>query len=447
MASPKNSNKQKRKEYEDSDGNSVEYSSPFDVNNQIYFCGVPFRLDTYSGCTHKCKYCFVRAAELFSASRGNKGNYVVPADPNVIRLQLVSAFDTTKERESIVTEWLRHRVPIHWGGMSDPFQHAERKFRVSKKVMEMLEWYDYPTVISTKGIVLTDIAEDPSYMNLLKRGKFAVQVSLITYDDDFLAKIEPGVPSGTERMQVLEKLAEAGVWTAVRIQPMIVNSIVERKLPEFIEKLSKIGVKHLIVEAYKAPVRAEEELKFIWDLCPETIKEYQYSDAKMEGFEKILPTWRKWQYVKVVKEECAKYGITYGAADNDLRDMGDVTCCCGIENIPGFENFWHYEAGHAAKIAKVKGFVTLDDMQQFWHGEKTFPIHNEIMRQKYNAIYGKVAATPKFAIDTYWGEGGESSPECIFSMRQSQRDGKLVYERIDPIPLLEAKKSEQSSMF
>jgi len=42
---PKNNNKE------------IEYSSPFNVNNQIYFCGVPFRLDSYSGCTHHCSYC------------------------------------------------------------------------------------------------------------------------------------------------------------------------------------------------------------------------------------------------------------------------------------------------------------------------------------------------------------------------------------------------------
>lgn len=426
----------------------IEYTSPFNVNNQIYFCGVPFRMDSYSGCTHGCKYCFVRAAELTSASRDNRGQYIISADIQDIRRNMLTALDSNSSRESIVIEWLRHRVPIHWGGMSDPFQHAERKFRTSKKIMELLSWYEYPTVISTKGIVLTDLADDPEYLKLLKEGKYLVQISLITDNDEFIGRIEPGTPSAARRMETLAKLADAGIYTAVRIQPVIPNSIVERGIPEFVEKLSKIGVKHVIAEAYKVPIRANKEVQEIWELCPETPREYyQYNDVKSAGFELLLPTWRKWQYVKVLIKACHENGITYGAADNDLRDMGDTVCCCGTDNVPGFENNWKYEAGHAAKIAKEKGYVHLKDMQQFWHGEKAFSIHNDVLRHQSKAETGMAKVTPKYAVDEMWLKGGEMSPECIFSMRKSQRDGVLVYERIDPVPLLEAQQIEQHRMF
>ena len=35
------SNNKSKKIYKDEEGNGVEYTAPFDVNNQIYFCGVP----------------------------------------------------------------------------------------------------------------------------------------------------------------------------------------------------------------------------------------------------------------------------------------------------------------------------------------------------------------------------------------------------------------------
>jgi DNA repair photolyase len=34
------------------------YSSPLSLTSQFYFCPVPLRLDTYSGCSHGCIYCF-----------------------------------------------------------------------------------------------------------------------------------------------------------------------------------------------------------------------------------------------------------------------------------------------------------------------------------------------------------------------------------------------------
>jgi len=83
----------------------------------------------------------------------------------------------------------------------------------------------------------------------------------------------------------------------------------------------------------------------------------------MEGFELHLPSWRKWKYTKILLQICHENGMTYGAADNDLRDMGDVICCCGIDNLPGFENFWRYQASQAAQLAKQNGYVTITDME------------------------------------------------------------------------------------
>ncbi len=424
-------------------GKEIEYSSPFNVNNQIYFCGVPFRLDTYSGCSHRCSYCFVRAAELTSASRDNRGQYIIAANPQDVRRDLITALDSGESRESINIEWLRHRVPIHWGGMSDPFQVIERKFGVSKKIMELLSWYKYPTVISSKGT----ICSEPEYLKLLKEGNYAYQVSLVSDDDEFLKALEPNAPSAGERLKLLELLANNGIWTAVRIQPVIPSSPVERGLPSLVARLAKIGVKYIVSEGYKVPVRAAPEQQYIWELCPDTAREYQYNDVSSEGFEKLLPTWRKWQYVKVLKQLCAEHNILYGCGDNDLRDLGDVVCCCGIDNVPGFENFWRYQASQAAQIAKEKGFVHLDDLQSYWHGEKSFSIHNDILRLQRKAETGMSKVTPKYAIDEMWERGGPMSPECMFSMRRSQRDGRMIYKRIDPVPVLESKRVEQRSMF
>ncbi len=34
------------------------YASPISMTSRFYFCPVPFRMDTYSGCFHDCVYCF-----------------------------------------------------------------------------------------------------------------------------------------------------------------------------------------------------------------------------------------------------------------------------------------------------------------------------------------------------------------------------------------------------
>lgn len=422
--------------------NREEYTAPFDISNQLFFCGIPFRLDTYNGCSHQCSYCFVRKAEINSASRNNRGGKILVANPYEIKHDLNIALDTNQDRANAVTEWLRHRIPIHWGGMSDPFQPCEIVYKASKNVMNYLSWYNYPTVISTKGILL----QSPEYLESLKAGNYAVQCSLISDDEEFVGQLEPGAPTPRERLKMLETLANLGIWTAVRIQPMIPNSVVERDLPNFVKRLADIGVKFIVTEGYKAAATDIVGKNIVFDLAPEARNEYLYADVKSEGFEYSMPTWRKYKYVKVLKEVAHQYNIKVGCGDNDLRDFGDVICCCGIDELSGFENFWRYQASQAALVAKTKGFVSLDDMQQYWHGEKTFAIHNQNIRDSYSENFGKVASSPKFAVDFMWQQGGAMSPECIFSLKRATRDLKLVYEYRNPIPILEKQHTGQSTM-
>lgn len=438
------------------------YSGEFSVNNQLYFCGIPFRLDSYSGCTHNCAYCFARANSQFNISVTMHGNQdkIIPADPKYFKSKLALANRGMEDRSDINVEWLRHRVPIHWGGMSDPFQPCERKYRVSQEYMDYLSLYKYPTVISTKG---TPMLLEPEYLSLLKEGLYAVQTSLVCSDDLLLAQLEPGAPSATARLEALESLSAAGIWTAVRIQPMIPDTPIESDLGAFIARIAKAGVKHVLVESYKASSNSDRTA-LMWKLFPGAINNFKYPDSNRQSHEKLIPSWRKWKYVKTARALCHEHGMTFGAADNDLRDQGDVVCCCGIDNLPGFENFWRYQASQAAVIAKAKGVVSLEDMQEYWSGgEQTLDTGNTenypeyqayrraskgrvaiqagAMRDEFNAT--GVQHTAKACIEYSWQRGGSNSPECMVCMKRVQMDGKTAYQYRDPVPLLELEDKEQ----
>jgi len=420
-----------------------EYSSEFGVNNQIYFCGVPFRLDSYSGCTFMCKYCFSRTSELTNISNKNRQSNILVPDPKNFKRYLAIALDQGLKRADINIEWLRHKVPIHWGGMSDPFQPCEAKYKITKAWLEYLNWYQYPVVISTKSTMLVE----PEYLQLLKEGNYAVQITLITDDDNIVKQLEPNAPSATERLNAISKLVEAGIWVAVIIQPMIPNSPIENKLPEYITKLAKLGVNHVLIEAYKVQVRNSIDMNYIWQLFPEATKAYNFNDTQSFGFELLLPSWRKYQYVKVAKTVCKENNITFGAADNDMRDFGDVVCCCGIDNLKGFENFWKYQASQAAKIAKEQGTVSLGDMQQFWSGDKG-SIAEQAGEMRNTAKAHKANITAKYAIDFMWNKGNECSPAVMPSMNiDSDNNGNIIYKYKDPTNKLENNYTEQFTLF
>src|SRR5271165_6733484 len=117
------------------------YTNPFSVTSQFYFCGLPLRLDTYRGCAFQCGFCFARF-------RGGNtpGKAIVPANPKSIERIITRAHRCEHEEEAgIVGQFLKKRVPVHLGGMSDPFQPAETRFRVTQTTLRVLSRFEYPT--------------------------------------------------------------------------------------------------------------------------------------------------------------------------------------------------------------------------------------------------------------------------------------------------------------
>ena len=411
------------------------YTNPLSVNEQFFFCGVPLRLDTYSNCSHNCSYCFARALELTNASKAKSKGIIKPADPHDIQHVLTKAMDWSKKYSDIEVEWLRRKVPIHWGGMSDPFQPCERKYKVSAKVMEHLNWYMYPTVISTKGSMIAE----QEYIDRLLEGLYAVQITLISRNDELIGQLEPGAPSAAERLKVLEKLASAGIWTACRIQPVIPGSIVETDMKGFIGTLANTGIKHVVVEGYKPSVWFKDGYRKVNEVCGGDVTlEY----GQQTGSEFFLPTWRKWEYLQVALQAAHEHGITVGAADNDLRDMGDVECCCGIDKVPGFENYWTYQTARMATIAKKNGIVELDDLLMEWTGRQTITMNKNAAALMCDDITGEPIKAPiKYFVDRAWQLGDQHSAACMPNMKQIYHNGAIAYRYEFKLDKLEQSKA------
>ena len=94
--------------------NPTPYENALGISSQFYHCALPLRLDAYSRCQFGCRYCFAsRAAEL---------------RPESIRLarpaSLARHLDGIQVRapRSVIEEFLAHRQPIHFGGMSHRFR-------------------------------------------------------------------------------------------------------------------------------------------------------------------------------------------------------------------------------------------------------------------------------------------------------------------------------------
>lgn len=264
-----------------------------DCGSQAVLCEYPVRLDTYSGCSHGCKYCFARTK---------------------VDIEKVTMKNCAKQlrgfiegKRNGVTKWCDWAIPLHWGGLSDPFQPVERKAGASLECLKIFAETKYPVIISTKGKLIT---EEP-YLSILRECNAVVQVSMVCSSYD---RMEPGAPSFEERLSMVARLAGNCRRVIVRAQPYITG--VKREFLSNIPRFAKAGAHGVTVEGMKFKKGKPGLVKVRGDYCyPEDLLEAHYA---------------------LIRDACHDAGLAFFCAENRLRPMGDSPACCGCGDLPGF---------------------------------------------------------------------------------------------------------------
>src|SRR5690606_9008928 len=102
------------------------------------------------------------------------------------------------------------------GSMSDAFMWMDKKYRVTLELLKILKFYDYPYIIFTRS----DLVADDEYMQAMAPRLASVQMSISSLNMSLTRQLEPGAPAPERRLQALQKLAQNGFWTTVRINPL-----------------------------------------------------------------------------------------------------------------------------------------------------------------------------------------------------------------------------------
>lgn len=319
------------------------YTSAIGCTQQFRFCGNPFRIDMYKGCDFGCKYCFANS----SVAKGHGGNDLASIEK--IEKVFKKALETDEPSKSLTVEMLRKRVPLHCGGMSDPFQKREFEYHLTYKLIELSNKYNYPITFSTKQCDLPD-----EYFEILNPEIHAFQVSIMGYSDEFIKKYETNTPTAKERIEFVKKLRSKGFWCSVRIQPCV-NIEEATKLVEALGSTpSYITIEHL-----KIPNDNQVVKMLFKDEYNKT--RFYKSPMNFRNIE-VVPE-QKIKNIETIKAIANKNGVKIGVGDNDLHHLSQSRCCCGIDTInSNFENYMKYNLTY---------FVTSDkdddeDIDKLW---------------------------------------------------------------------------------
>ncbi len=191
---------------------------------------VPFdrSINPYRGCEHGCIYCFARPTHAYwGLSAGLDFETRLFAKHDAAALL----------RRALARPSYRART-IALGANTDPYQPIERKYRITRSVLEVLAEARHPVGIVTKSrLILRDL---DVLAPMAAKGLVRVCLSVTTLDPKLARIMEPRAPRPELRLKAVRALSEAGVPTAVLAAPMI-PAINDGELEDILQAAQEAG--------------------------------------------------------------------------------------------------------------------------------------------------------------------------------------------------------------
>jgi DNA repair photolyase len=177
--------------------------------NPVKNMGFAWSLNPYTGCEHRCAFCYVRAFEQ-RADRPSDDRY-----GRTIRVKVNVA--AVLRGELSRRSWRKEMVVI--GAATDPYQPAEGQFRLTRQCLQVLREFANPAAMITRGpMIVRDI---DVLTELARRAELHITFSIPTVDDEVWRKTEPGTAHPRQRLRAIEKLVTAGIDVGVGMAPIL----------------------------------------------------------------------------------------------------------------------------------------------------------------------------------------------------------------------------------
>lgn len=164
--------------------------------------GAEYNMNIYRGCNHGCIYCDSRSA-CYQIADFDKVRAKADA------LAIIHADLRRKRRKGVIAT----------GGMSDPYNPAERELQLTRGALALVERFRFGLAVATKSDL---VGRDADALQAIQaHAPVIVKITVTTHDDALAGKIEPGAPSPTRRFQALRALADKGIFSGVLLMPVL----------------------------------------------------------------------------------------------------------------------------------------------------------------------------------------------------------------------------------
>ncbi len=283
------------------------------VLNSAASTGMNFwSINPYVGCEFGCTYCYARDTHKWTMERrgsGAAGQRDSDSTPNASRrqnggtrrendrteLSLLPSFPPSPlppeeafEKEILVktdvAEVLARTLnparlagrPLVIGTATDPYQPAERQFRLTRRILEVLRSYQGLSIeIITKSSLVT---RDLDLLQALStRHEVTVNISLATADARLARLLELRSPVPAARLRALRRLTGNGIYAGLLVAPIIPGVTDDwAGLARLIEAAKEAGARYVVGSALRlGPAARHRFLPFLTREFPALAERYR----------------------------------------------------------------------------------------------------------------------------------------------------------------------------
>ncbi|HEX6822007.1 MAG TPA: radical SAM protein [Candidatus Sulfotelmatobacter sp.] len=289
------------------EGHNVEYftlPSKSLLNRCVSNRAMPFTwtINPYRGCEFACKYCYARYTHEFMEMRDGaefeRKIYVKQHAADLLRQEL----KRVKAGESIAL-----------GTATDPYQPAERRYEVTRGILEEFSRHrGFELGIVTKSnLVLRDLE---LLKNVARANAVSVHVTVTTLDTHLARILEPRAPRPDLRFDAVRELAQAGIRVGISCSPVIPGiTDSPRDLEGLVRTTAEAGADYVFANPlFLKPCSAAVFLPFLEQNFPHLAESYRqrYQDRAF-----LPPAYGK-RLSQLISRLREKYQLTHRRDDS-----------------------------------------------------------------------------------------------------------------------------------
>jgi DNA repair photolyase len=179
---------------------------------------------------------------------------------------------------------------IHIGGNTDPYQPAERKLMITRRVIEVLDRFNHPfSIISKSALICRDL---DLIGPMAARNLVSPAISVTTLDRRLARAMEPRAATPEKRISAIAALAAAGVEPTVLFAPCI-PGLNDHEMESVLERAAEAGARSAAYVVLRLPLEIKDLFReWLQAERPDRAARVMSLVRQMRGGRDYDPQWR-----------------------------------------------------------------------------------------------------------------------------------------------------------